>query len=320
MKYLLTGSSGFIGFHFAKKLLKNKNNIVYGLDSLNKYYSINLKKKRTSILKKNNNFIFLNINLCDYHLTKKKILEIKPDFIIHLAGQPGVIYSFKDPESYKKNNIIATSNLLKILNFVKIKKFIFSSSSSVYGDQKVFPIKENFKLNPINYYAITKLKCENLIKTKLKKLRIPYIIYRLFTVYGPMGRPDMFIYSAIKKIKNNKKITLYNNGQSLRDFTYVDDVTKVFFKSTAEKNSDNSIINICASNPIKILKITKIIGKILNKKIKIRLKKNRKGEMERTHGSNNILKNNFKIKKFININQGLKNIIYQEKKLKNNNK
>ena len=130
-----------------------------------------------------------------------------------------------------------------------------------------------------------------------------------------MGRPDMFIYSAIKKIKKNKVINLYNNGQSLRDFTYIDDVTNVLFKSITKKTNNNSIVNICASNPIKILKITKIIGKILNKKIKIRLKKNRKGEMESTHGSNNILKMNFKIKKFININQGLKNIIYADKNI-----
>ena len=117
------------------------------------------------------------------------------------------------------------------------------------------------------------------------------------------------------KAKKNKVINLYNNGQSLRDFTYIDDVTNVLFKSITKKTNNNSIVNICASNPIKILKITKIIGKILNKKIKIRLKKNRKGEMESTHGSNNILKMNFKIKKFININQGLKNIIYTDKNI-----
>jgi UDP-glucuronate 4-epimerase len=315
MKYLITGSSGFIGFHLAKKLLKNKNNIVFGLDSLNKYYSITLKKKRTNILKKKKNFIFSKINLCNYCLAKKKILEIKPDFIIHLAGQPGVIHSFKDPQSYKSNNIVATQNLLKIISFIKIKKFIFSSSSSVYGDQKIFPIKENFKLNPINYYAITKLKCEHLIKTKLKKLKTPYIIYRLFTVYGPMGRPDMFIYSAIKKIKKSKLINLYNNGQSLRDFTYIDDVINVLFKSITKNANNNSIVNICASKPIKIIKITKIIGNILKKKIKIKNKKNRNGEIERTHGSNYLLKKNFKIRKFININQGLKNIIYQDKNI-----
>ena len=310
MKYLLTGSSGFIGFHLAKELLKNQDNKVYGLDSLNKYYSVRLKKKRTNILKKKKNFKFLNINLCNYNLSKKYILEIKPDFIFHLAGQPGVIYSFKDPASYKNNNIIATNNLLKILSLIKVKKFIFSSSSSVYGEQKKFPIKENFKLNPMNYYAVTKLKCEYLIKKKLKEFKIPYIIYRLFTVYGPMGRPDMFIYSTIKKINKNKEIILYNHGKSLRDFTYIDDVVKVFMKSISKKINNNPIVNICSSKPINILTITNIIGKILRKKIRIQFRNSRKGEMDKTHGSNIFLRRIFKVKKFTNITKGLRNIIY----------
>lgn len=309
MKILITGSSGFIGYHLSKKLLKNKKNIVYGIDSLNKYYSVNLKKKRTQLLKKNKNFFFKKLNLCNLLASKNYFLKIKPTIIFHLAAQPGVIYSFKNPDSYFLNNVKATKNILKILRCIKIKKFIFASSSSVYGSQKKFPIKENFILNPINYYAKTKFKCENLIRTYSKKLKFTHIIYRLFTVYGPMGRPDMFIYSAIKKIKKNKKVILYNNGQSFRDFTYINDVTKVFLKSIKKKLNDNSIVNICASQPIRILKITKIIAKILNKKIQIQFKKNRKGEMEKTHGCNNLLKENFKIKKFITVNQGLKNII-----------
>ena len=312
MKYLLTGSSGFIGFHLAKKLLSNPSNKVYGLDSLNKYYSISLKKKRTNILKKKKNFKFLNINLCNYNLSKKIILEIKPNFIFHLAGQPGVIYSFKDPLSYKNNNILATKNLLKIIRLIKVKKFIFSSSSSVYGEQKKFPIKENFKLNPINYYAVTKLKCEDLIRNKLKELKIPYIIFRLFTVYGPIGRPDMFIYSAVKKINKRKLITLYNHGKSLRDFTYIDDVVKVFIKSISKKISNNPIVNICSSNPINILKITNIIGKLLRKKIRIQFRNSRNGEIDKTHGSNVLLKRIFKIKKFTDITTGLRNIIYSQ--------
>ena len=255
---------------------------------------------------------FLNINLCNYNLSKKIILEIKPNFIFHLAGQPGVIYSFKDPASYKNNNILATKNLLKIIRLIKVKKFIFSSSSSVYGEQKKFPIKENFKLNPINYYAVTKLKCEDLIRRKLKELKIPYIIFRLFTVYGPMGRPDMFIYSAVKKINKRKLITLYNHGKSLRDFTYIDDVVKVFIKSISKKISNNPIINICSSNPINILKITNTIGKLLKKKIRIQFRNSRKGEIDKTHGSNALLKRIFKVKKFTDITKGLRNIIYSK--------
>ena len=148
MKYLITGSSGFIGFHLAMRLLKNKKNFVYGIDSLNNYYSVILKKKRTKLLKKNKNFFFKKLNLCNFTNLNNYILEVKPDIVFHLAGQPGVLYSFKNPNSYLLNNILATKNIINVLKNVKVKKFIFTSSSSVYGDQKKFPIKENYNLKP----------------------------------------------------------------------------------------------------------------------------------------------------------------------------
>jgi UDP-glucuronate 4-epimerase len=127
-----------------------------------------------------------------------------------------------------------------------------------------------------------------------------------------MGRPDMFIYSTIKKINKGKEIILYNHGKSLRDFTYIDDVIKVFIKSVSKKINNNPIINICSSSPINILKITNIIGKILRKKIRVRFRNSRKGEMDKTHGSNVFLKKIFKIKNFTKINKGLRNIVYSQ--------
>jgi UDP-glucuronate 4-epimerase len=313
MKYLITGSSGFIGFHLAMRLLKNKKNFVYGIDSLNNYYSVNLKKKRTKLLKKNKNFFFKKLNLCNFTNLNNYILKVKPDIVFHLAGQPGVLYSFKNPNSYFLNNILATKNILNVLKNVKVKKFIFTSSSSVYGDQKKFPIKENYNLKPLNYYATTKVKCELLIKKDLKKIKIPYVIFRLFTVYGYLGRPDMLIYTLINKIKNNKKIILYNNGNNSRDFTFIDDVTEILTKGAILNSIKNEIFNVCASKPIKIIYLLKFIEKHLKTKINYVFDKIRKGEMLKTYGSNFFLKKKFNKKYFVDINRGLINIFNLEK-------
>ena len=199
MKLLITGAAGFIGYHLTLKLLK-KNFLVFGIDSMNSYYSRKLKIRRLKNLKRFRNFYFENINLCNYSKAQKIINHIKPDVIYHLAGQPGVLYSYKNPQSYTKNNIVATNNIIKIANSINIKKFIFSSSSSVYGDQYKFPITENAKLKPKNYYAVSKKICEQNIKRSLKA---SYIIFRFFTVYGSLGRPDMFFSIFLRSIYKN---------------------------------------------------------------------------------------------------------------------
>ena len=240
MKILITGAAGFIGYHLSKSFLKN-NYKVYGIDSLNSYYSIKLKKLRLSKLSKNKNFYFKKLNICNYHNSLNFIKKIKPDYVFHLAGQPGVIYSYKDPISYTNNNIHATENLIKIINIYKVKKFIFASSSSVYGNKKKFPITENQLLQPENYYGITKKICEKVIRSKLK---VPYIIFRLFTVYGFFGRPDMFFSIFLRKIFAKKNINLYNHGEYVRDFTYIDDVIDVFQK-VMFLNIKKKILNVC---------------------------------------------------------------------------
>jgi UDP-glucuronate 4-epimerase len=303
MRFLVTGCAGFIGFHLALRLLKKKHN-VYGLDSLNNYYSLKLKKKRLKILLSYKNFFFKKVNLVDYTESKKIISIIRPDIVYHLAAQPGVLYSYKNPLSYRSNNIAATKNLLKIIKKIKIAKLIFTSSSSVYGDHKNHPITENFKLKPKNYYAKTKVVCENLIR----RSGIPYVIFRIFTAYGSLGRPDMLFSIMLRRIYKNLDINLYNYGNYLRDFTYIDDVTDILVKAY-KKNIERKTINICSSNPVKIKDLCSIMMKILNKKFKINLLKKRKGEMIKTYGSNKELSKIFKKNKFRPINLGISNLI-----------
>ena len=156
------------------------------------------------------------------------------------------------PKSYFINNVEATKVICDISKKYRIKKFIFGSSSSVYGDQKKFPIKETFKENPKNPYAKTKLKSEKIVINSFRKSNTNFIIFRFFTVYGPFGRPDMFIHKFLNSIKKNKKIKLYNNGLNFRDFTYVKDVVKILLK-TLKVFPLSKVINICRSKPIKTI-------------------------------------------------------------------
>ena len=310
MRILITGSAGFIGFHLVKKYLKNKNNRVVGIDSLNNYYSVNLKKKRLSILSSNKKFKFYKINLLQKKKLEKIIKEFNPEIIFHLAGQPGVLYSFKNPSSYKKNNTEATMIFCKICKKYNIKNFIFGSSSSVYGDQKTFPIKENFKKNPKNFYALTKFKCEKIVEKFFKNTKTNYKIFRFFTVYGPLGRPDMFIHKFLNALKYNKKIKLHNSGKNYRDFTYVGDVVRILFSQ--HKIKDNSkIFNICRSKPIKTISLISLIKKKYNVKEfnKINLTGFIRGEMLKTHGSNKKIIKNFRNFKFTSFETGLNNTI-----------
>jgi UDP-glucuronate 4-epimerase len=281
MRYLVTGAAGFIGFHLSKNLCKDKKSIILGIDSFHPYYSLKLKKLRNKILKKNNNFSFSAINLTNKKKLEKIILAFKPDVIYHLAGQPGVIYSFKNPKSYLDNNILATKNIVACAKKINITKFIFASSSSVYGDQKKFPVTENFKLKPKNLYARTKKICEKIIFNNIERNK--FLIFRFFTVYGPLGRPDMFLANTLKKLSNNSPITVYNNGNHYRDFTYVGDVVKILIKSILYAAPiRNRIFNICASQPVKLLDLLRIINLKINNKTKIIFKKKRKGEMIKT--------------------------------------
>ena len=313
MKIIITGSAGFIGYHLSKKFLQNKKNNIIGIDTINDYYSPKIKNFRLKILKKYKNFKFLKLNL----IKRKKVDQIfknfRPNVVFHIAGQPSVLYSFKNPKSYKTNNIDATKVISSTSKKYGVEKFIFASSSSIYGDQKKFPISENFKKKPKNYYALTKLKCEQDIKKIFLSSKTKYLIFRFFTIYGPLGRPDMFIHKLLNSISKNKQISLYNNGLNYRDFTYIDDVLKIF-ERTIKFTPKNKVLNICRSKPVKTTELVKLIEKIYGKKVNKKLFGVVKGEMFKTHGSNKLLKSNFKNIRFTDIEHGIKKTISTFKK------
>ena len=308
MRILLTGVAGFIGFHLALELLKRKHSII-GVDNLNSYYSAKYKKHRIEILKKNKNFKFKKIDLKNKRKLSLLFKKNKPECVFHLASQPGIMYSFKNPSTYISNNISATKNLILVSINYKVKKFYFTSSSSVYGNKKKFPIKENSKLKPINVYAKTKKQCEIMLIKCFKKTNIDLKIFRPFTVYGTYARPDMIFLTYLKKSLENKSFYLFNKGNYMRDFTYVGDVAKILTKFLSVGKIKNKIFNICSSKPIKIKKIIPIINKYSKQKCKIVLKPYRKGEMIKTYGDNNKIRKIVSFKKFTNINVGIKKTI-----------
>ncbi len=306
--YLVTGAAGFIGYHMCKFLLRKKLKVL-GLDSLNNYYSRRFKFKRLSILKKDKLFKFVKLDLCQKNKLHKLFKSYKFNKIIHLAAQPGVVYSYKNPQSYNRNNLKASKALFECIKKYKVNNFIFSSSSSVYGDHKKYPIKENFLLKPKNHYAKTKVKCEKIIIKKFKTDNISLKIVRPFTVYGPFGRPDMLILKMLNKIKKKKYVDIYNYGKHLRDFTYIDDVVKIIYMLSLRKKIGIETFNICASKPVEINSILKITKKILKKNLKINYKRKRKGEMNITYGSNQKIIDKLKYNKFVKIENGLRKTI-----------
>ena len=187
----------------------------------------------------------------------------------------------------------------------KIKKLIYASSSSVYGNCKKFPFKEKFELSPLNFYGQTKLFNEKIVKIYEKNYNIKCVGLRFFTVYGPYGRPDMFIPKILDKIKKNKTIDLYNKGQHTRDFTFVKDISKLIGKIIFKFPKNEKILNICSGKRIKILKLISEIEKILNKKVKSKIMPLQRGDMLDTHGSNKLIRKLYNYKKLTPISKGL---------------
>jgi UDP-glucuronate 4-epimerase len=280
MKIIVTGCSGFIGSHLCEKLLKMDYNII-GIDNNNNYYSIEQKKKNLNILKKYNNFIFLEEDI----LNTKAIIEYKPDKIIHLAAMAGVRYSIENPLIYCKNNIEAMINLLDQNKELKIP-FIYASSSSVYGNNKEIPFKESHELkNIVSPYAASKLSCEIYAQLYNNLYKIPTIGLRFFTVYGPRGRPDMAPYKFLKNIYNQTQFIKYGNGESFRDYTYIDDIVDGILSSMNLKHNSNHIFNLGNNTKITLNEFIHTCEIVTNKKANFIIKDMPKGDVIGTYAN-----------------------------------
>lgn len=282
---LITGCAGFIGFHLTKALLKMNYHVI-GIDNINSYYNLKLKKLRLQKLK-HKNFSFKKIDLCNRKKLFINLKKFKIKKIIHLAAQPGVRYSLAYPETYIQNNILAFSNIIDYAKNENID-FIYASSSSVYGETKKYPIKENTVLKPKNIYALTKKNNEEIAELYYQIYKMKSVGLRFFTVFGEYGRPDMLFLKFFSYILKKKVFPVYNKGNYFRDFTYIDDLISMLIPVVikyGKLKKKNHVFNLCSGKSIKLSLIIDHLKKITGYK-KIKLLPHSKIEIIKTHGDN----------------------------------
>src|SRR4030067_1232572 len=282
-KILVTGAAGFIGFSLSKRLVERGDEVV-GIDNLNDYYDVNLKKARLAQLEGRQGFKFVKMSLEDREDILRLFKEERFDRPVNLAAQAGVRYSLINPYSYIDSNIVGFINLLEGCRHNEVKHLIYASSSSVYGANTKMPFSVHDNVDhPVSLYAATKKANELMAHTYSNLYKIPTTGLRFFTVYGPWGRPDMALFIFTKRIAEGKPIDVYNNGKMKRDFTYIDDIVDGIIKlipiipePNPNWNGDNpdsatsfapyKLYNIGNNQPVELLRFIEVIEEILGKK------------------------------------------------------
>ena len=307
-KILVTGCAGFIGSHLTNYLLKNeeyKNVEVIGIDNLDPYYDIEIKKENIKLLEKYSNFKFY---LEDIRTTK--IIETeKPDIVIHLASMAGVRNSLENPIKYSDVNINGMINLLEQSRQIGIKKFLFASSSSVYGSNLTIPFKETDKTNrQISPYALSKKVMEDYGKLYSNIYKMDIIGFRFFTVYGPRGRPDMAPYKFIYRIKNGIGIEKYGKGDSMRDYTYIDDIISGIVGAVKNDIKGFKVYNLGNSKPVSLNNFIEICEKVCGRKAIIKQLGIQKGDVNITYADISKGKRDLGYEPKIKLEEGLKRL------------
>lgn len=278
--YLVTGAAGFIGFYLSKRLLEEGCKVI-GIDNMNDYYDVNLKYARLEKLKPFENFTFILGDISDKDMIMKVFDEQKPNIVVNLAAQAGVRYSIENPDVYIQSNIIGFFNILEACRHNPVDHLVYASSSSVYGSNKKVPFEEtDFVDHPVSLYAATKKSNELMAHTYSHLYRIPSTGLRFFTVYGPMGRPDMAYFGFTNKYFKGEPIKIFNNGDFshdlYRDFTYVDDIVEGIQRllnnpPTETINEDGTksvpakVFNIGNNSPEKLMTFIETLEKALTK-------------------------------------------------------
>lgn len=309
--YLITGGAGFIGFYLSKGLLE-KGAEVIGVDNLNDYYEVSLKEERLSLLKPFERYTFIRGDIADKETIMKVFERYQPQVVINLAAQAGVRYSIDNPDAYIQSNIVGFFNLLEGCRYHPVEHLIFASSSSVYGGNKKVPFSTEDKVDqPVSLYAATKKSNELMAYSYSKLYGIPLTGLRFFTVYGPMGRPDMAYYKFAKKIMNGEPIQIYNNGDMRRDFTYIDDIIigieNILCNPPAkdENGTAYKIYNIGNNKPEQLMDYISALEKCLGKKAEKEYLPMQPGDVYETYADVQDLMNDFGFKPATTIEEGL---------------
>lgn len=269
MNLFITGGAGFIGSTLCDRMLECDNKIVV-VDNFNDYYSPKLKEKNIKHNLDNKNYKLYRGDICDKNLLRKIFEENQIDVVVHIAASAGVRPSIENPLSYVKNNIEGTVNIVEVMKENGIKKIVFASSSSIYGNCKEEIFSEDLKVSePISPYAASKSACEQFLYTYSKLFDIQVVALRFFTVFGPRQRPDLAIRKFIDLIKENKPIPVYGDGTTIRDYTYIDDIVDGIIGAINYNDTPYEIINLGGGAPVSLNQMIETIEKVLNKKATI---------------------------------------------------
>ena len=281
-KILVTGAAGFIGFHLSKSLLEDGFDVI-GIDNLNDYYDVNLKKDRLQQISKYKNFSFTKLDISNKIELEFFFKNNKINKVVNLAAQAGVRYSIKNPYAYMESNLIGFLNIIECCRHNDVEGLIYASSSSVYGANSKTPFSTDDKIDkPISLYAATKSSNELIAKAYSHLYNLNTTGLRFFTVYGPWGRPDMAYFSFTDKIAKNKPINVFNNGEMKRDFTYIEDIINGL-KVAIDKNFKCEILNLGNNKSEKLMDFIHLIEKELNIKAIIDFKPMQPGDMKETY-------------------------------------
>ncbi|MBI2135143.1 GDP-mannose 4,6-dehydratase [Candidatus Woesearchaeota archaeon] len=306
MNILVTGGAGFIGSNLCESLLKKGHN-VFCIDNFNSYYDPKIKENNIKTCLKDKNFRLFRKDICDFGGLEGIFDKISIDAVFHLAAEVGVRASIENPKLFEKVNVAGTLNILEICRKFGIKKLIFASSSSVYGENKKTPFSETDPVdNMISPYAASKRSAEIFCGAYSRLYGIKIACMRLFTVYGPRGRPEMAPYKFTKLVYEGKEIPMFGNGHSKRDYTYVTDIIDGLM-AALDKDFDFEIINLGDSRPIELKKLISVISMVVGKDPKIKQLPEQKGDVSVTFADISKAKKLLDYKPKIALEQGMKN-------------
>ncbi len=318
-KILVTGCAGFIGSYLCKRLLKDSGCTIIGIDNLNDYYDVNLKLERLKGIDElsNGRFTFVKGDIGDKGLVDRIFADNKFDIVVNLAAQAGVRYSIDHPDVYIESNVIGFYNILEAVRSNPVEHLIYASSSSVYGGNEKVPFSTDDKVDhPVSLYAATKKSNELFAYTYSHLYNIPSTGLRFFTVYGPMGRPDMAYFSFTNKLVKGEKIKIFNYGNCERDFTYVDDIVEGIFRIIKNGPIDRyNLYNIGNSHPENLMNFVKILSEcLINNEIlsadfdieeHLELVEMQPGDVPVTYADTSELEKNYGFKPNTNLKDGL---------------
>lgn len=319
-KVLITGMAGFIGHHLAKLLVASNYEVV-GLDNINDYYDPNLKLARlkdlgfnttkieyNTLLKIENN-AFIKLDLTDLDAIKILFKEQQFDFVVNLAAQAGVRYSLENPYEYEKTNNLGTLTILECMKNFGPKKIVYASSSSVYGGNTKIPFSADDRVDtPISLYAATKKYNELMAHVYYKLFGIESFGLRFFTVYGPMGRPDLSLYKFTKLMLEGKPIDVYNHGDHRRDFTYITDIVRGILLSI-DKVENCDVLNLGCGNTVTLMKFIELIEKELGIVAKKNMLPMQKGDVHTTYADIEKTKKLLGWKPEVDVEEGIKHFV-----------